>query len=237
MSTALVAKDNKLKAAARVFEVQYSKEDAAAKWQKEQAFALTLMKDPKTKLDACDPNSIGFAVAQVAMLDLTLNPAMKLAYLINRGGKATLDVSYQGLIELSYRSGKVKGWNVGCIYKGDTFEFQKGTGGYLIHRPELNAPEQREFIAAYAVVELEGAQHQVFELCDMNKIRKHMALSPGSGKPSSPWQKHFDRMAIKTAIRTLYPLLPKTEQMSMALNTGFTEEVETVEATTENSDI
>jgi len=65
----------------------------------ELGFAAMLLQNNET-LRKATPDSIMNAVINVARTSLTLNPTLKLCYLIPRDGKCVLDVSYIGLIKI-----------------------------------------------------------------------------------------------------------------------------------------
>ena len=68
-------------------------------WEKEMSFALQAISG-NSALEKCNPNSITTTMVNVALTGLTLNPKKAYCYLIPRGGKAILDISYQGMIFL-----------------------------------------------------------------------------------------------------------------------------------------
>ena len=74
---------------------------------KESGFAMQILK-ANEYLAKLDPISIRDSIVQVALTGITLNPALKYAYLIPRAGKCTLDISYMGMIKILTDAGFVK---------------------------------------------------------------------------------------------------------------------------------
>ena len=70
------------------------------KAKRELGFAAQIF-EQNPSLQKCDPVSIINAVVNVARTSITLNPVLKLAYLIPRKNKCVLEFSYVGLIKIS----------------------------------------------------------------------------------------------------------------------------------------
>ncbi len=65
----------------------------------ELGFAMQIIQN-NDDLQRCDPKSILNAVVNVARTSVTLNPVMRLAYLVPRKGKCVPDFSYIGLVAM-----------------------------------------------------------------------------------------------------------------------------------------
>src|SRR3990167_10953117 len=91
------------------------------KWIKESMYASQIIRNNSflIKILGDNPQSIQDSIIQVASLGLTLNPAIKYAYLIPRSGKACLDPSYLGLIYLAQRDGCIKDVYADVVYQTD----------------------------------------------------------------------------------------------------------------------
>lgn len=177
-----------------------------AVFQREAGFALmAVTKNPA--LAKCDPASFREAVVSVALTGISLNPVTKQAYLVPRKGKAVLEVSYMGMIDILRNAGAIQSLRGAVIREGDSYEFKQGTGAFLNHTPELNADPNRPLIAAYAVATFPDG-HEEFHLMDTNQIRKRAQVS--ASKDKGPWGNWEDEMAIKTVLRSFYKYLPKS---------------------------
>lgn len=162
------------------------------------------------------------AVMNVAMIGLTLNPVLKLAYLVPRsakeGGnyvvKCYLEPSYQGLVKLITDTGSAKTIYSHLVYEGDEFEETLGTEVNLIHKPKRKSTD---IIAAYAVAILQDGTKQVDVM-----PREELDAIRGMSESFKAWEKnnhipciwntHHGEMCRKTVIKRLCKYLPKTNQ-------------------------
>ena len=78
-------------------------------WEAECNYAIQQIykNDFTTKVAVGNPVSVQNAVRNIAAIGLTLNPALKYAYLVPRDGQICLDVSYMGLMHLAQDTGSV----------------------------------------------------------------------------------------------------------------------------------
>lgn len=188
-----------------------------AVFDKECSFAIQhLMKNPY--LAGADRNSILMSVLNIAQIGLTLNPALKLAYLVprrvNGNLECVLEPSYQGLVKLATDTGSVKNLYAHCIYDADTFSHTLGTSPEIIHSPKLG--NRGKFIGVYAVAILQDGSKQI-EVMDVTEIddiketsESFRSFKAGKSK-SCIWNDYFDEMSRKTVIKRICKYLPKTE--------------------------
>ncbi|MFX0091936.1 MAG: recombinase RecT, partial [Candidatus Hodarchaeota archaeon] len=93
-----------------------------------------------SNLQNCTIPSIIKSASIAASLDLDIDPR-GLAYLVPYRNKGTLEaqfqIGYMGLIELAYRSGKVKAISAHCIYESekDTVKISRINGQYNVEHP------------------------------------------------------------------------------------------------------
>jgi recombination protein RecT len=173
-------------------------------------------------LQNCTPQSLLKSASIAASLDLDIDPR-GLAYLVpykNKGVmEAQFQIGYMGLMELAYRSGKVK-----SIIAHVIREVEKGqvtisrvNGQYQITHPWTYEQPAGDVVAAYAVAEVEGLGPQTC-LLRRAEIDKFRAVSKAPDSPA--WKDHFEAMCKKTAIRQLAKFLPKSiiEDMSHAIS-------------------
>lgn len=157
------------------------------------------------------------AVLNVAMTGLTLNPVLKLAYLVPRRGmngvECHLEPSYQGLVKLVTDTGSAKNVVAHLVYDGDDFEVSLGTSESIMHKPKF---QSKEITHVYAVATLFDGTNQIevmtFE--DVCKIRdsseSYKSFKNGKTK-SCIWNDHEGEMSRKTVVKRLVKYLPKTE--------------------------
>ena len=143
---------------------------------------------------------------------------------------------YQGLLDLSYRSGMTRSIHADVVWQGDEFDFHYGTGGQLKHRPlGKDQPEDAMPIWAYmhAAMKGEAENFEVMPISAVLKVRngtqayraaeaaRQQAAEKGWKVPASyteaPWVRHFVPMARKTVFRAGSKWLPKSIELAAAL--------------------
>lgn len=180
-------------------------------FNREASFAIQIL-TANPYLAKTDPNSIRAAVVNVALTGLTLNPALKYAYLIPRKDKCVLDISYMGMIKLLTDAGSVKSIDASVIYSNDKWSFRKGSDPFMDHQPTLS--NRGDKIGAYAIAFFRDGGFQ-FEVLPKEEIEKVRATSESykneKTRNYSPWENWEDEMWKKTALKRLFKLLPKTK--------------------------
>ena len=89
----------------------------------ELGFAMQIFQNSDT-LQRCDPQSILNAVVNVARTSVTLNPVMRLAYLVPRKNKCVLDFSYMGLVAMLRDNNCIKSISAHIVYENEEFDFE-----------------------------------------------------------------------------------------------------------------
>jgi recombination protein RecT len=177
---------------------------------REAGFAIQILTQNEF-LASCEQESIKNAVVNVSLTGLTLNPALKFAYLVPRNGKCILDISYMGMIKVLTDAGAVKNVDAGVIYSNDKYDYRRGTDPYFKLMPSLS--NRGEKIGAYAVAYFRDGGFQ-FEILGRDEIEKVRATSESWKKEGSrkfsPWETWEDEMWKKTVLKRLFKLLPKT---------------------------
>ena len=230
MSTAIEIRNKGIVALAKK---QFEASTDQMNFVKEAGFAIQILNN-NPYLAGADPNSIKDAVVNVALCGLTLNPALKMAYLVPRRIgktiKCVLDPSYMGLIKIITDAGAVKNIDSAVVYQNDVFEFEKGENPFIKHSPVLK--DRGEAIGAYAVAYFRdgGIQFEVLSVDDLHKVRSTSeSYKSEKGRQYSPWVTWTDEMWRKTAIKKLYKYLPKTDfsdKLIAALSTEYQNEQE-----------
>lgn len=203
-------KEQKIKQVVFKAQKQFEAVNKDMNFNKEASFAIQILSE-SDYLQKLDPVSIVSSVANVATIGLTLNPALKYAYLVPRGGKCVLDISYIGMIKLLTDAGAVKNIDAGVIYEHDSYDFRKGSEPYFKHKPTLSNKGAK--VAAYAIAFFRdgGFQYEILGREEIEKIRNTSeSWKNEKSKGFSPWEKWEDEMWKKTALKRLFKLLPKT---------------------------
>lgn len=231
MSNNLSVKEREQKNKVLVFQAQKQFEasnEYKMNFLREAGFAIQILTGNEY-LASKDPESIKNAVVNISLTGLTLNPALKYAYLIPRGDKCILDISYIGMIKLLTDAGAVKNIDASVIYQNDKWDFRKGSDPYFKHTPALI--NRGEKIGAYAIAYMRDGGFQ-FEVLGREDIEKVRATSESwkneSKRQHSPWETWEDEMWKKTALKRLFKLLPKTkfsDQLIAAIATDYENEM------------
>lgn len=181
------------------------------RWERESMYALqAIMKSDY--LQKANMDTIKNAIVNVASVGLSLNPAMKLAYLVPRDGIACLDISYIGLVKLATDSGGVLAVSAICVRANDRFEY-RGPFEMPGHTfdPFASAETRGEIVGVYTAAKLaSGIQIDTMSREELNKIRLK------SKAKSGPWFDWFEEMAKKSAIKRASKMWPRTERLAAA---------------------
>ena len=173
------------------------------------------------KLAQCTPMSFAGCVMSLSQLDLEPNTLLQHAWLIPRNNRkrgileCTTIIGYQGEIELSRRSGLVKAIEARIVREGDEFEYSYGLNPTLTHRPSRMAGRQsRPIIFVYSVCRLKDGD-PIFEVLSLEQVEERRRSSAASS--DGPWITNYEAMCRKTAVRAIWPFVPKsTKQMAAA---------------------
>jgi recombination protein RecT len=166
------------------------------------------------KLLDCSPESLLGAMMLAAQLGLEPGP-LGHVYLVPFKGQVEFIVGYKGMIDLAFRSDKLKDVAAKIVYAGDAFDFREGTRPYLDHKSD-GPPGDREPTHFYAVARLRtgGAPFVVLYPEDIAAAQKR---SPAGAKGVGPWVTDWAAMARKTCVRRLSAFLPQSPQLAQAL--------------------
>jgi phage RecT family recombinase len=186
--------------------------------EKELGFAIQLLRGNAylSKVADNDPNSLLSAMSNVAFIGLSLNPALKEAYLVPRKGKICLDPSYGGMIKLATDSGSIVWVQANLVYKEDHFT-SNGPGEKPTHAHDPFSENRGEFVGVYCVAKTKEGD---FLTTTMNRIEIHEIRDSSEGYKSgkgSPWNTHFGEMAKKTVIRRAYKTWPRSDKTDYEL--------------------
>ncbi len=156
-----------------------------------------------------NPEYLVEAVKNIALTGLTLNPELKLGYLVPRSGKIYFSSSYMGKREIVNRTGHVRDSFASLVYEKDVFEIQKGTNPSIKHIPNPWG-EKGELMGGYWVCELSNGSKS-FDTMTKERIDEIKAKSESvKAGGQSPWKTDFEEMALKTVYNWGFKFMPKT---------------------------
>lgn len=186
--------------------------DKNMSFEAEAGFAIqALGTDYSSKIALGNKQSVIDAVTNVAAIGLSLNPAKKQAYLVPRGGKICLDISYMGLIDLAIATGSILWAQCVVVYENDQFELQ-GYDNQPVHKFNPFSTTRGNKIGAYACVKTPSGDYltHAMSLVEIFSIRDR-SESWKSGK-ATPWKSDENEMIKKTVIKQAYKYWPKTSE-------------------------
>jgi len=191
--------------------------DCVVDFEREKYFALQICEKNTMLQNTNMLPSLAHAVRNVALCGITLNPAMKLAYLVPRDGKVCLDISYMGLIKIATDSGSVLKVNCQLVHENDFFEVEHGTVERVTHKPDP-FKERGKVIGVYCVAHLKegGDMIETMSIDDVFKIRGRSKAWVKGG--SGPWATDEGEMIRKTCVKRASKYWPKTERLSEAVS-------------------
>lgn len=166
------------------------------------ASVIDLFNGDKT-LQECDPKQVVMECLKAATLKLPINKSLGFAYIVpykNKGVQVPqFQIGYKGLIQLAMRTGQYRIINADMVYEGEYRSKEKLTGEF-----DLSGTATSERIVGYfAHIEMLNGFSKTLYMT-REKVTAHAKkYSKSFAFDSSPWQKEFDAMAIKTVLRNL----------------------------------
>ena len=153
-----------------------------------------------------NPQSVVEALVKCCQWELI--PDNIQACLIPYKDELTFQPMYQGLLEVAYRTGIFKSIVGNVVYEGDFFEYDLGGDCYVKHQLDLIGNRTKP-IAVYADVKLANGG-RIVKVMTIKEVKKIQS----SAKTQKVWGQYWDQMAIKTAIKQVFKLCPKSEALS-----------------------
>ena len=176
----------------------------------------TLRTNPK--LLECSVESLLACVLTSAQLGLEPG-LLNSCHFIPYKGQVSFQIGYKGLIDLVTRNGQVTNIVAQEVREGDVFNYEYGRNETLKHVPAPNHQRgEIEYFYAYANMKNGGFAFQVMHISEIEKIRDNHSISYKFDKSGSIWSKHFESMALKTAIKRLIKYLPISVEIQEAVS-------------------
>jgi len=149
-------------------------------------------------LKKCEPKSILNCAMVSATLDLSINPQLGQAWVVPYGNQATFQLGVKGLKQLAMRSGQFLRLNAVEVYQNQFKSFNPLTEEI---DADFNIEGSGEVVGYCAYMKLiNGFEKTIYWPID--KVRKHGQRYSKTFK-SGPWTTEFDKMALKTVMKTL----------------------------------
>jgi len=199
----------------------------AMKFDAEVGFAIALINNNEyLKRGAIEcPQSLQQAMASVAAIGLSLNPAKKEAYLITRNVKTKaadgrefwqtrihLEPSYMGLCNIATNTGSIDWVQARCVYAEDEF-IDHGPGLRPTHNYNAFKKDRGEFVGVYCVAKA-GGDYLTTTMTADDVISIRDRSEAWKRNQSGPWKTDFEEMAKKSVIRNAFKTWPKTDKLA-----------------------
>jgi recombination protein RecT len=168
---------------------------------------------------AANKQSLFNSILNVASIGISLNPALKRAYLVPRNQKIILDISYMGLCHIAQESGSVLWVQAEMVFSNDEFIFN-GMGEKPTHKfnPFAKKEDRGEFIGAYCLAKTATGDY-LTTMMNAEEIDRIKEKSDGwkahinKGKQTI-WVTDFGEMAKKTVVKRASKMWPKNSRIN-----------------------
>jgi len=186
-------------------------------------------------LQSCSLVSICNSVMLAAQLGLEPNNGLGHCWLIPYKGVCTMQPGYRGLLELAYRSGKVKDAQAHIVYRSEHFIYSEGASPVFEHVPLPPSQRGEEWVGAYSRLTFKDGYQSIFWMWreEIEEIRDKCSKADKrkTDKDGNPvetiWDKWFWEMCKKTVIkRHLKTCQLSTENHSIGLAVGTDDQAE-----------
>ena len=187
-------------------------------------------------LAECSATSICGALVQASILGLEPDGMSGEAFLIpywstKAGGyECQMQAGYKGIVKLARNTGEYRMIDAQPVHEGDTFEFQKGSETYWLHKwdPKRERGPIYGYWAGYtlkdgganfefmSVAEIEAHRDQ-YSQGAYKKLRGQFVLEDGKKVLTGPWKDSPDWMYRKTPLIQCLKLGPKSYQLRTAM--------------------
>jgi len=171
-----------------------------------------LRRDEKLALAAvANPQSLLYALLDAARLGH--EPDTDDYYLVPFGNEVTGIEGYKGIIERMYRAGAVTSVVAQVVRQKDSWR-SRGENTPPDHEfDDFADPQDRGPLkGAYAYALLQGGRCSQVIRMGRAEILRHKAVSKGSDRSDSPWQRWEEAMWKKTVLRALEPYVPTSTE-------------------------
>lgn len=165
-------------------------------------------------LKECDPESLLFAVLQIATMNLRPDTGLGYVYIIPYKGKAQVQLGYKGFIQLTQRSREIRTLNACPVYRGQLIKYDPLHG----HEFDFTVKASGEPIGFACYLELNTGFRKVDYITYQEATQHGKKFSKTFGRSDSVWNTNFEAMAMKTVIkRVLSKFAPLSFELQKAI--------------------
>ena len=190
--------------------------DESVVWEKEKQFAIQAIQanDYLAKIATNNQASLQNAIVNIASIGISLNPALKHAYLVPRKGGVCLDLSYMGLLHLAQSSGVILWGQCKIVRANDTYQNQ-GLSKEPSHLSNTFG-DRGDIVGAYCTVKTIDGDYLTEEM-SIAEIFDIRSRSEAFKKGNGPWKTDEGEMIRKTVVKRAYKYWPKCERLGSAI--------------------
>lgn len=190
--------------------------DESVMWEKEKQFAIQALmgNDYLAEIAGKKPATLQNAIINIASIGISLNPALKHAYLVPRKGGVCLDLSYMGLLHLAQSSGVILWGQCKIVRANDTYQ-NAGLSKEPMHLANTFG-DRGDIVGAYCTVKTVDGDFLTEEMsiAEIFEIRER---SEAFKRNSGPWKTDEGEMIRKTVVKRAYKYWPKCERLGSAI--------------------
>lgn len=190
--------------------------DSSVEWSRECQFAIQAFQanDFLAKVALSNPSSAQNAIINIAAIGVSLNPALKHAYLVPRKNAVCLDISYMGMMHIAQESGSILWGQAEIVRANDTYR-KTGFGNSPVHDYSPFG-DRGEVVGVCCVVKLHNGDYLSGEM-NIEAIYAIRARSESFKRGNGPWVTDFEEMAKKTIVKREYKYWPKGKRLATAI--------------------
>ncbi len=170
-----------------------------------------------------NPLSLQMAMHNVSSIGLSLDPALKLAYLVPRRTKSTedpkvvVDISYRGLISIGVETGSILAAAVELVHEKDVFQW-KGKLSPPVHDFSPFDSNRGGAIGGYCIASLPQGGH-IVDAVSLEYLDKVRDGSEAFKKNFGPWMNWESEMQLKTIVKHAFKWWPtQNPRMGQAIH-------------------
>lgn len=174
-------------------------------------------------LAKADPNSVIYAAATAASLDLPIEPNLGFAYILPYNKKqkdgsyknlATFQLGYKGFIQLALRSGQFKTISKAVVYEGQLIDENPLTG-YVFDFKQKKSDKIIGYASYFELINgFASTLYMSVDECRAHGLKFSQTMKKGYGL----WVDSFDDMSLKTVLKlNLAKYAPLSIEMQRAI--------------------
>lgn len=173
-------------------------------WDREKQFAIQALQANKHLNDIAWGNqaTLQNAIINIANIGISLNPALKHAYLVPRNKSVCLDISFMGLLHIAQKSGAILWGQAKIVYKNDDYT-NTGVDTAPNHGQQTFG-EKGPIVGVYCTVKLPNGDYLTEEM-DMDVINKIKGASKAANGPWKTWPEEMMRKAVVKRASKYWP--------------------------------